>query len=347
MEQNKTSIEQSDFGNVNGKQVYLFTFRNTKGSLVKVTNYGGTLTSWVQPNKDGKAADIVLGFDNIEDYLKPQPYLGAIVGRYANRIAKGKFELDGTQYTLAVNNEPNHLHGGIVGFDKVVWDAEISGDTLVLKYTSVDGEEGYPGNVELTVRYHFSEEDALSIRYEATTDKATPLNLTSHGYFNLTGDMDQKVLNHDLIIDADAYTPVDAGSIPTGVLQNVMNTIFDFRKLKTVGADFSEAFEGYDHNYVLNGKGSLAIPAAVLSEKQSGFELAVYTTEPGMQLYTGIFLDGTSNNKDGKAINQYSGICLETQHFPDSPNQSHFPNTILRPGETFQSETIYKLGLMK
>lgn len=339
---------KKDWGEVDGKQVYLYTLTNKAGDVVTISNYGGTITSWVSPDKSGNKSSIIIGFDSLSTYRQNPPYFGALVGRYGNRIGKAQFTLNGTTYKLAANNGPNSLHGGIKGFDKVVWDATIPDSTqpsLTLKYVSKDGEEGYPGNLDVTVVYTLSDEDGLKIEYTATTDKATPVNLTNHSYFNLTGSVKNKILDHYLQIDADRYTPVDPTLIPTGELKSVKGTPFDFTTAKKIGQDFSAVPGGYDHNFVLNRKDSSLQKVATLSDSVSGRTLEVYTTEPGLQFYTGNFLDGKFTNHDGNPLLVNTALCMETQHFPDSPNKPDFPSTILEPGQTYHSVTEYKLSV--
>lgn len=341
-------ITKADFGAVDGKKVFLFTLTNSKGNQVKITNYGGTVTSWTSADKQGKKSDVLLGYDSLSGYLAHPPYFGALIGRYGNRIANGKFTLDSVTYTLATNNGKNHLHGGNKGFDKVVWDATTENDStpsLVLSYVSKDGEEGYPGTLHVKVRYHYTNDDALEIEYWAETDKATPVNLTNHCYFNLTGDVSNTILGHRLWIDADHYTPVDTTLIPTGEIKAVKGTPFDFTQAEKIGARIASVQGGYDHNFVLNKKDTTISLVAALSDSTSGRKLEVFTTEPGLQFYSGNFLDGTLKTSAGKAINQHTGLCLETQHFPDSPNEPAFPSTILRPGKQYHSLTRYKLSL--
>jgi len=341
---NSMNIQKEIFGEIKGKEVLLFTLKNNNGLIAKITNYGGIVTSLLVPDKNGNFDDVVLGYDNLEGYLKETPYFGAIVGRYANRIAKGKFILDGVEYKLAVNNGPNHLHGGIIGFDRVVWDVEefISeeGVGVKLHYLSKDGEEGYPGNLNIKVCYTLTNKNELKIEYTATTDKATPINLSHHSYFNLAGTSGKDILNHKLWIDADKYTVVDETLIPTGELRNVTGPM-DFRVPTKVGERIDKVEGGYDHNYVLNNEGNYG-KVAELSEPETGRVMEVFTSEPGMQFYSGNFLDGSITGKKGMVYTKHFGLCLETQHFPDSPNQPEFPNTILRPGETYKQETVYK-----
>lgn len=342
-------ISKAPFGQIEDEKVYLYTLTNNQSMIVEITNYGGIVTSIVVPDKTGHFDDVVLGFDNLDEYLENAPYFGAIIGRYANRIAKGSFILDGVAYKLAINNGPNHLHGGIMGFDKVIWDAETFEENkqvgLTLHYLSKDGEEGYPGNLDVTVRYILTKNNELKIDYKATTDKATPVNLTHHSYFNLSGTLDRNILDHSLWIDADRYIVVNETLIPTGELGDV-NGPMDFRTTKKIGDDIAHVDGGYDHNYVLNNEGGLTL-VATLSDSLSGRIMEVYTTEPGIQFYSGNFLDGSIKGKNGVLYNKHYGLCLETQHFPDSPNQAGFPNTILRPGETYTQQTVYRFGLMK
>lgn len=316
-----------------------------------ITNYGGIVTSLLVPDKHGKAADVVLGFDSLEGYLsaaylKNMPYFGALIGRYGNRIAKGKFTLNGQEYNLATNNGPNHLHGGLIGFDKVVWTATELPDqnALALTYTSPDGEEGYPGTLQVIVTYSLTPQNELVIDYRATTDKATPVNLTQHSYFNLTGGQED-VLNHELVINADQYTAVDANLIPVGELPEVAGTPLDFREPHLIGERIKQMEGGgYDHNYVLrNADGTLKL-AATAYEKNSGRFMEVFTTEPGVQFYSGNFLKGEITGQNGQPIQNHAGFCLEAQHYPDSPNQPAFPSTILQPGQEYRQQTVYKFS---
>lgn len=346
----KAGIAKASFGNADGKEVFLFTLTNSKGTEIKITTYGGIVTSWIAPDKDGKRSNIVLGFDSLNGYLAKPPFFGALVGRYGNRIAKGKFKIDSVEYKLATNNNANHLHGGIKGFDKVVWDAATDNDsipTLLLSYLSKDGEEGYPGNLTVQVRYTLTEDNELKIEYNAETDKATVVNLTNHSYFNLTGDVSNTILDHSLMIDADNYTPVDTTLIPTGEIKAVKNTPFDFTRAEKIGLRIDSVKGGYDHNFVLNRKDSSLKMIASLSEEKSGRKLEVFTTEPGVQFYSGNFLDGSIKTSDGKAINLRTGLCLETQHYPNSPNEPTFPSTLLRPGSKYHTVTVYKLSTSK
>ena len=338
-----------------GQAVDLYVLINSKGMEVSITNYGGIVISWLAPDRVGKLEDIALGYKTLEEYVAGSPYFGAIVGRYGNRISGGAFTLDGKTYKLATNNGPNHLHGGLRGFDKVVWDAQGSldqqGPGLTLRYVSKDGEEGYPGNLSVEVRYLLTDENALRIDYRCSTDKPTPVNLTNHTYFNLAGEGSGSILDHQVRINADWFTPIDEGLIPTGELRLVEETPMDFRKAIAIGARIDRDDEqlrfggGYDHNWMLNKpKPDKLSAAAKVYEPTSGRVLEVFTTEPGVQFYTGNFLDGSNVGKRGKAYEFRDGFCLETQHFPDSPNKPDFPSTILRPGHHYHSTTIYKLS---
>jgi aldose 1-epimerase len=348
MGESKTGITKASFGNVDGKAVDLYTLTNSKGNQVKITNYGGTMTSWTGPDKSGKKSSILVGFDSLSTYLKKPPYFGALIGRYGNRIANGKFKLDSVEYKLATNNGKNALHGGNKGFDKVVWDAAIVNDstpTLLLSYTSIDGEEGYPGTLKVNVRYTLTNDDELEIEYNAETDKPTVVNLTQHNYYNLTGDASNAITDHKLMINADAYTPVDSTLIPTGKIEPVKGTPFDFTTAEKIGARIDKVEGGYDHNWVLNRKDNSLQLVAVLSDDVSGRKLEVYTVEPGLQFYSGNFLNGDFSTADGKPIKKHNALCLETQHYPDSPNEPSFPSTVLRPGEKYHTITKYKLSV--
>ena len=341
-----TNIVETNFGNIKDKSVSLFTITNKKGYQVKITNYGGIITSWDMPDKKGNNASIVVGFDNLNSYLQDPPYFGAIIGRYGNRIAKGKFTLNGKTYQLATNNGANHLHGGIKGFDKVIWTPTVLNDsTLQLHYLSVDGEEGYPGNLSVDVKYIYTNADELQIEYKATTDKATPVNLTNHSYFNLSGNFDQTILHHQLKIDANNYTPVDDGLIPTGKLEQVANSPFDFKKPHYIGERINKVEGGYDHNWVLSKNNTQFTKVAELLDEGSGRKMEVITTEIGLQFYSGNFLDGKFQETNGGKLQIHNAMCLETQHFPNSPNQNNFPTTILQPGQTYHSKTSYKISL--
>ena len=338
-----------------GEPVELYTLTNANGMQATITTYGGIVVNLLVPDRDGKLGDVVLGYDNLDGYLAGHPYFGAIIGRYGNRIGKGKFCLDGKEYTLAQNNNGNHLHGGLKGFDKVVWKAKglvtDRGPALALSYTSKDGEEGYPGNLEVTVTYILTDANELKIYYLAKTDKATPVNLTNHSYFNLAGPGTGDILSHQLTLNADRFTPVDEGLIPTGELRDVTGTPLDFRQPTAIGARVEQADEqlkfglGYDHNWVLNKErqGEMTLAARVY-EPATGRVMEVLTTEPGIQFYCGNFLDGTNVGKGGKAYQHRYGFCLETQHYPDSPNKPDFPSTILQPGQEYKTSTTYKFS---
>jgi aldose 1-epimerase len=352
----KPAIKKEAFGKTTeGKPVDVYTLTNSHGLEARVMNFGGILLSLRVPDRNGKLDDVVLGFDSLAPYFTNGPNFGSIIGRYANRIANGKFILDGVEYTLPKNNGPNTLHGGVKGFDKVLWQAEPSENNskdgaLVLRYTSKDGEEGFPGNLKTMVTYTLTDSDELAIDYEATTDKPTPVNLTSHGYFNLAGQGTGDVLAHELLISADRFTPVDKNLIPTGELRPVKGTPLDFTKANPIGAGISDNYEqlvlahGYDHNFVINRKGPGLELAARVHEPSTGRILEISTTEPGVQLYSANFLDGTITGKQGRVYKQHYAFCLEAQHFPDSPNHPSFPSTILRPGQTYHSRTVYKFS---
>jgi aldose 1-epimerase len=340
---------------VDGKPVEVFTLTNAAGVEVKAITYGGIITSWKVPDRRGQMADIVLGYDDPGAYVRNNgPFFGAIVGRYGNRIAKAQFMLDGRTYALAANDGANHLHGGRQGFDKVLWQGEALGGRdgagVAFSRTSVDGEEGYPGNLKVRVTYTLTNRNELVVAYQATTDKPTPVNLTQHTYFNLAGQGTGDILGHELRINADRYTPVDATLIPTGELASVDKTPFDFRKPTAIGARINSDHpqvqygRGYDHNWVLARTGAGLSLAAEVYEPASGRTLQVGTTEPGVQFYSGNFLDGTITGKDGRVYRRRYGFCLETQHFPDSPNRPTFPSTTLRPGETYRSRTVFTTG---
>ena len=349
-------IEKSPFGKTpSGEAVELYTLKNASNAEVRIMTYGGTVVSLKVPDRSGKPGDIVLGYETLDGYLKNSPYFGSIIGRYGNRIGKGQFSLDGKQYTLPKNNGENTLHGGIKGFDKVVWKAaEVKskeGPALSLTYLSKDGEEGFSGNLNATVVYTLTNNNELRLEYTATTDKVTVVNLTHHSYFNLAGE--GSILQHALMINADKFTPVDAGLIPTGELRSVKGTPMDFSKPTAIGARIDQQYEqlvagkGYDHNWVLNhSTGELSMAARVY-EPSTGRVMEVLTTEPGLQFYSGNFLDGTITGKGGQVYKQRSGFCLETQHFPDSPNKPAFPSTILKPGQQYKSTTVYKFTVQK
>ena len=347
-----SSISSEDYGKLaDGTAVKLYTLTNSNGMVAKITNYGGIVTELHVPDRDGKMSDVVLGYENLDKYVEATPYFGALIGRYGNRIAKGKFTLDGKEYTLATNNDENHLHGGDVGFDKVVWNANAketqNGPSLELTYLSKDGQEGYPGNLTCKVIYTLTNDNELKIQYEATTDAPTVVNLTHHGYFNLAGHDSGTILDQELMIDADRYTPVDDGLIPTGELATVEGTPMDFRKPTAIGARIAQLTGdpgGYDHNWVLNNSDGTYAKIASLYDPKSGRLMEVFTSEPGLQFYSGNFLDGSNKGK-GATYNKHNGLCLETQHFPDSPNQPKFPSTVLRPGEKYGYTTSYKFSV--
>jgi aldose 1-epimerase len=338
-----------------GEPVHVYTLTNANGIELRALDYGGVILSLRTPDRTGVLGDIVLGFDSLGGYLASSPYFGALVGRYANRIARGQFTLDGATYRLAVNNGRNALHGGLRGFDKVMWQAESKQDSsgvgLMLRYTSKDGEEGYPGTLRVQVTYTLTDRDELAIDYLATTDQATPVNLTQHSYFNLGGDGSGDVLGHLLSIDADRFIPIDTTLIPTGALGSVGGTPFDFRQSVAIGSHIDDADPqlknagGYDHSFVIDRSGPGLVHAARVVEPKSGRTLDVATTEPGLQFYTGNFLDGTITGKGGHVYRHRNGFCLETQHFPDSPNQAAFPSTVLRPGTEYRSRTVCTFGV--
>jgi aldose 1-epimerase len=338
-----------------GTPVELFTLGNAGGMQLSVVSYGGAIVSLRVPDRDANLDDIVLGFDSLDGYLGHSHYFGAIVGRYANRIGRGRFELEGSRYRLPINDEPHHLHGGTRGFDRVIWECEPvrdeRGEGVALRHTSPDGDQGYPGTLSTEVRYILTEDNALEVNYGATTDKPTPVNLTQHSYFNLLGAGKGDILGHQLTIDADAYTPVDCTLIPTGRIVPVAGTPLDFRTADAIGACISdpdpqlEYARGYDHNFVLRRGGPGLMHAARVMEPITGRTLDMVTTEPGLQLYSGNQLDGSVVGKGGRRYGRHSGFCLETQHFPDSPNQPRFPSTILRPGERYQSRTVFAFGI--
>ncbi|MCC7339896.1 MAG: galactose mutarotase [Bryobacterales bacterium] len=350
------TIESTPYGQLpSGEAVTLYTLRNGTGMEIGVIDYGAILTSVKVPDSKGGLADVVLGFDSLDGYLGTQPYMGATVGRYANRIAKGKFTLNGKTHSLAVNNGANALHGGIKGFDKRMWSAiarnsEV-GPSVELTYVSADGEEGYPGKLTTVVTYTLGNDNDIRIHYAATTDADTVLNLTNHSYFNLAGAGKGTILDHMVTIQADRFTPVDSGLIPTGELRSVAGTPFDFRTPTAIGGRIDETGDeqiklggGYDHNFVLNdGNGQLRL-AAKAREPVSGRVMEVFTDQPGMQFYTGNFLNGSVTGKEGIRYGKRFGFCMETQHFPDSPNKPEFPSVVLKPGETFESTTVYKFS---
>ena len=350
------SVSEESFGKLgDGREAKLYTFSMPNEIEVKITNYGGIITHIYVPDKNGKMGDVTLGYDNLQGYLDKGAYFGALIGRYGNRIADASFSLEGETYSLAANNGKNHLHGGLKGFDKVLWDAEIfnraDGAGLVLTYTSPDGEEGYPGNMQVKVRYTITPDGAIDMDYEATTDKTTIVNLTNHAYFNLKDAGASDILGHELALYADGYLPVDASLIPNAGVQSVEGTPMDFRKSEVIGARIEAEFEqieiglGYDHCWVLNNTGNGLGHAASVYEPSTGRQMDVYTTEPGVQFYSGNFLDGTITGKDGNVYQRRSAFCLETQHYPDSPNQTEFPSVVLNPGDTYQTSTRYKFSV--
>ena len=351
----KAGVTKKPYGKLpDGTTVDEYTLTNNNGMTMKVITYGGIVTELHVPDKTGKPGDVCLGCSNLEEYLEGHPYFGAITGRVANRIAKGKFTLGGKEYALAVNNGPNHLHGGKKGFDKVVWAANPvdgqGGVALELKYTSKDGEEGYPGTLESTVVYVLNDQNEWRITYKATTDKATPINLTQHAYFNLAGHASGDVLGHVLKLESDKYTPTDDTLIPTGKIEPVKGTPFDFTTPTAIGKNIKMIKadpQGYDLNYVLNGETGTLRLAATVTEPTSGRVMKVHTTEPGVQFYSGNFLDGKQKGKGGVKYAQHGGFCLETQHYPDSINQKAFPSVVLEPGKTYSHTTVYGFSVAK
>jgi aldose 1-epimerase len=349
-------ILKETFGNLGGKNVDIYTLKNANGIEIKITNYGGIVTSIRLPDREGRFDDVALGYDNLQDYVDNNPYFGCIVGRYGNRIGNAKFTLGEEEYTLNKNDGENSLHGGLKGFDKVLWDAEpVIGEgrqSLKLTYLSKDGEEGFPGNLSVTVTYTLTDDNSFIIDYLATTDQATVVNLTNHTYWNLAGEGSGDILNHQLMLNASAFTPVDQGLITTGGFWSVENTPMDFSKPVAVGERIDSDYEqlkfgkGYDHNWVLNST-DIDNPAlaATVHEPVSGRVMEIYTIEPGIQFYSGNFLDGSITGKSGKAYGFRSGLCLETQHYPDSPNKPGFPSVVLNPGETYKTTTIHKFSV--
>ena len=351
----KSDVKKQAFGNLpDGAPIELYTLSNDKGMQAGIMTYGGAVVSLTVPDRGGKYADVVLGMQDLAGYLTPVPYFGAIIGRYGNRIGKAQFTLDGKVFHLPANDAANTLHGGLKGFDKHVWKAtagsSAEGETLELTYTSQDGEEGFPGNLSAKVVYTLTAKNELKIDYTATTDKNTVVNLTNHSYFNLAGPGEGDILQHQVMIAADRFTPVDAGLIPTGELRPVKGTPFDFTKSTAIGARIGQDDEqlklgkGYDHNWVLNkGSGGLT-KAAEVHEPQTGRVMQVWTTEPALQFYTGNFLDGTLKGKGGKPYPRRGAFCMETQHYPDSPNKPAFPSTELKPGATYHTTTVYRFS---
>lgn len=344
------AITRSDYGSMNSKKILLFTLKNSHGTKIKVTNYGCIITSIKVIDKNDNFIDIALGFGALDDYLSEHPYFGAVIGRYGNRIAGAEFELKGKTYKLFANNGRNHLHGGKKGFDKVIWDYKIIENTLGLSYFSSDGEEGYPGNLKINVNYSLTENNELKISYEALTDKDTVLNLTNHSYFNLNGEGSGEILDHKLTLNADYFIPTDSESIPTGKIQAVTGTPFDFTNSIAIGERIENKEEqlifagGYDHNFIINKSANGLKLAGKVESDKSGIKMNVYTTEPGVQFYTGNYLDGSLEGKSGNYKHR-SGFCLETQHYPDSPHFSEFPTTVLKKGDVFRSETVYRFYL--
>lgn len=352
----KVTILKKAFGVTSDSiNVDMYTFTNQNNMEVSIITYGGIITSLKVPNKNNISEDVVLGYNSLGEYVKSSPYFGALIGRYGNRIAKGKFSLDGVEYQLATNDGPNNLHGGIKGFDKVVWNASVkktdSTATLVLTYLSKNLEEGYPGNLQTKVSYTLDNNNVLAVCYEATTDKKTIVNLTQHSYFNLSGDFSKSILDHEITINADKFIPVDAVLIPTGVLKDVENTPFDFRVAKTIGKDIAIENEqlkrglGYDHCWVLNNQNEGMRLISTVHHKASGRVLEIFSDEPGVQLYSGNFLDGTLPSKQGGTYARRTGLCLESQHYPDSPNQASFPSVELNTGEVYKTSTSFKFSI--
>ena len=339
---------------VEGKPTALYVLKNKNGLEACITNYGGRMVSLMAPDKNGKMTDVVLGYDSISDYLKSDGNFGALIGRYGNRIAQGKFSLDSVEYQLPQNNNGHCLHGGPEGYHTRLWDAkQLNDQTLELTYLSKDGEAGFPGNLQIKVTYTLTDDNAIELAYEAETDKPTVVNLTNHSYFNLSGVPGSTILDHDIMINADTYTPVDSLLIPTGETPSVEGTPMDLRNPIAIGAQIDSTFEqlvkgrGYDHNWILNSKGDINVLAAKATSPTSGISLEVYTSEPGVQFYTGNFMTGEDKGKGGTVYHHRGAFCLETQHYPDSPNQPAFPSTVLRPGEKYTSKCIYKLVVNK
>ena len=350
------TIEKKSFGKTkDGININQFLLKNQNGMEVSAINYGGIITSWKAKDRKGNYKDIVLGFNNLSEYEFNSPYFGAIIGRYGNRIAKGKFTLNGENYTLPINDDENHLHGGLKGFDKVVWDTkEVLNDSsasLILSYISKDMEEGYPGNLEIQVIYTLNNNDELSVKYEATTDKTTIINLTQHSYFNLSADFNKNILDHEIVINADSFLPVDSTLIPTGEIRNVEGTPFDFQKSKKIGEEINNANKqlmignGYDHCWVLNSKDQGLRFVSSAYDSGTGRLLEIFSDQPGIQFYSGNFLDGTLQSKIDATYDFRSGFCFETQHYPNSPNEKNFPSVTLKPGEKYFSQTIFKFSV--
>jgi aldose 1-epimerase len=341
------NITSKAFGTTpDGRSVDLFTLSNNRALEVSITNYGGAITSIKVPDRSGNIGDVLLGYETLDEYVRNPRYFGCLVGRHANRMGQGRFTLNGEPYQLAQNNGINHLHGGNKGFDKVVWTAKETDQGLELSYLSKDGEENYPGNLSVTVKYSLTDENGLRVEYSATTDKDTIVNLTNHSYFNLAGG--GNILSHELMLNADHFTPVSKDLIPTGEIRSVDNTPMNFTEPKAIGRDINEEYDqlgftgGYDHNFVLNG--SAMKLAAELRESNSGRMLRIVTTEPGIQFYSGNFLDGSLRGKGGVRYEKYAGLCLETQHFPDAPNHDNFPSTVLKVGEKYEHVTVFEFS---
>ena len=351
----KSELKPENFDTtICGKRVGLYILRNASGMEVCITNYGGRIVSIMVPDRNGKFQDVVLGHDTIDDYVNIDGNFGALIGRYGNRINKGRISIDGTEYQLPQNNFGHCLHGGPVGFHHKVWDAvQPDGSTLELHLQSPDGEAGFPGNLNVKVVYTLSNDNSLKIEYTATTDKPTVVNLTNHSYFNLSGNPANDILDETVLFNADGFTPIDSTFMTSGEIRSVEGTPFDFRRGKTVGRDIDADDEqlkngmGFDHNMVLNTGGDISVLAGRIEDSRSGISMEIYTTEPGIQFYTGNFLDGSVKGKRGIYYQKRSAICVETQHFPDSPNQPNYPSTLLRPGETYSSTCIYKFGTVK
>jgi aldose 1-epimerase len=352
----RAAIQQAPFARLpGGEAVSVFTLANARGMTVKILDFGGIISEIHVPDRDGVFADVALGFDTLEPYRGASPYFGALIGRYGNRIARGRFMLDGRSCQLAVNDGRQHLHGGAPGFDRVQWQSQVEGNALVLRYRSMDGEQGYPGTLDAAVRYSLNDDNEIVVRFHAVTDRATPVNLTQHSYFNLAGvgNNPSDILGHELSIDADAFVPIDADLIPTGALASVTGTPFDFRTPRPIGERITYPDKqlrhgsGYDHCFALNKPEEKSMTrAARVCEPVSGRVLELFTQEPGLQFYSGNFLDGSLNGK-GQAYAHRSGFCLEPQHFPDSPNRPGFPNTILRPGDTYETESRFRFSVEK
>jgi len=343
----KPMTEKTLYGMIGADSVFQYTLTNKNGMVVKILNYGGTVTDIITPDKNGKMGNVILGYDSLSGYLQTgNPFFGSLVGRYANRIANAKFTLDGKEFTLAANNGLNTLHGGLKGFDKVIWNVKLFNDSgLLLSYSSKDGEEGYPGSLSVDVMYSLSDDNGLKLEYAAVADKPTPVNLTNHCYFNLSAGTDSTILDHELTLRATQFTPVNDQLIPTGKIDTVKGNAMDFTSAKKIGKEIAQVAGGYDHNWVFQKPENRFDLVASLYHQPSGRYMEVRTTEPGIQFYSGNFLNGRLKNTRGNIkYVKHAGLCLETQHFPDSPNQPAFPNTILKPGETYQQITVYKFG---